>query len=42
MTGLEKTLFATQGSGWQVAAALVVLCGAIVTIAYAMVENFWG
>jgi hypothetical protein len=42
MTRLVTSLFGTQGSGWQVRAAGLVLIGAAVTIAYAVVDNFWG
>lgn len=42
MMPTETTLFGTQGSHWQVVAALLVLAGAVVTIGYAVVENFWG
>ena len=42
MPRFETTLFGTQGSGWQVAAALLVLAGALATIAYVVVDNFWG
>ena len=39
---VERTLFGSQGSAWQVGAALLVLAGALITVAYAVVENFWG
>lgn len=42
MARFETKLFGTQGSGWQVAAALLVLVGSLVTIGYVVVENFWG
>jgi hypothetical protein len=39
---LQRTLFGSEGSGWQVVAALLVLAGAVVTVGYTVVENFWG
>lgn len=42
MARLQTTLFGTEGSGWQVAAAVLVLLGAVVTVGYAVIENFWG
>ena len=42
MTQLENRLFGTESSHWQVVAAGLVLIGAVITIGYAVVENFWG
>jgi hypothetical protein len=39
---LQRTLFGSEGSGWQIVAALLVLAGAVVTVGYTVVENFWG
>jgi hypothetical protein len=39
---LQRTLFGSEGSAWQIGAALLVLAGALATIVYTVVENFWG